>query len=138
MTKTVDPKRALALMCTLFMLLSTGCKTIDLGIRIGQHERVGPPPHAKAYGARAKHNYYYYPSSAVYFDPGRNMYFYLSGDKWQMSVSLPRSIEIELGSHVTLALETGTPYVYHDSHKKKYPPGQMKKKKKGKKNKWKY
>ena len=138
MKKTFYTKSAFALMCTLFMILSAGCKTIDLGIRIGQQKKVGPPQHAKAYGARAKHNYYYYPSSGIYFDTGRNVYFYLSGDKWQMSASLPGSIEIEVGSHVKLELETGTPYVYNDSHKKKYPPGQMKKKKKGNKNKWKY
>lgn len=142
MDRFIDGRRGiLALVCVLFLLIPAGCKTTDFGIRVGKFEepakKPGPPPHAKAYGARAKHNYHYYPSSGVYFDSGREVYFYISGDKWEVSVSLPKNIQIEVGSHVTLELETDTPYIHYDDHKKKYPPGQMKKKKKGKGKKWK-
>ncbi len=38
--------------------------------------KPGPPPHAKAYGHRARHHYHYYPDAYVYFDTGRGLYFY--------------------------------------------------------------
>jgi len=126
------------------LLLFSGCKTPEsIGIHIGDSpkprvsEKPGPPSHAKAYGRRAKHNYSYYPEAEVYYDSGRSSYFYLSGDRWQVSVSLPDSLKVKLGSSVTLELDTDKPYEYHDDNKKKYPPGQMKKgKKKNKGKKW--
>ena len=121
-------------------LLFSGCKTPEsIGIIIGDSPKVskkpGPPPHAKAYGRRAQHSYRYYPDASVYYDTGSSSYFYLSGDKWKVSVALPDSLKIKLGSSVSLELNTDTPYIYHDDHKKKYPPGQMKKKGKKKKKK---
>ncbi len=100
----------------------------------------GPPSHAKAYGRRSNHTYRYYPSAGIYFDIDSRSYFYLEGTAWRMSVSLPRELKINLGSHVTLEMDTARPYLKHREHKKKYPPGQLKKKKKGNgknKNKWK-
>jgi len=49
----------------------------------------GPPPWAPAHGYRAKYRYHYYPSSYVYYDLGRKLYFYYDGGNWQVSVSLP-------------------------------------------------
>ncbi|MCK4501856.1 MAG: hypothetical protein KAU22_02410 [Desulfuromonadales bacterium] len=98
--------------------------------------KPGPPPHAKAHGHRAKHSYYYYPNSSVYFDTGRNLYFHLdSGGIWRVSVSLPQSLSIRLGGHVSIEMETEHPYVKYSEHLKKYPAGKKNKKKK-KKNKW--
>ena len=95
--------------------------------------KPGPPPHAKAHGHRAKYNYRYYPDSGIYFDTGRSVYFYLdSGGAWRMTVSLPRSLNIRLGDHVSIEMEADRPYGKYHEHKKKYPAGKKKKKHKKK------
>jgi hypothetical protein len=95
----------------------------------------GPPPWAPAHGYRAKHHYYYYPESYVYFDVGRNLYFYYSGGGWQASVALPQGIHIAAGEYVALEMDADRPYIYHSDVEKRYPPGQKKKKEKGDKGK---
>jgi hypothetical protein len=92
-----------------------------------------PPPWAPAHGHRAKHHYRYYPAASVYFDTGRGLYFYYEGGAWQVSVSLPTHIRIAVGDYVTLEMDTDRPYTYHSDVVKRYPPGQAKKKDKGKK-----
>jgi hypothetical protein len=92
--------------------------------------KKGPPPWAPAHGYRAKHQYHYYPSSHVYYDTGRNLYFYLEGDTWRFGASLPAGIKLEVGDHVTLEMDTDKPYEFHTDVVKKYPPGQLKKKNK--------
>ncbi len=125
-----------------FSLFQVGCT-----LSIGNHPEPmyappppepGPPPWAPAHGYRAKHHYYYYPDSHVYFDTGRSLYFYYSGNAWQASVSLPSGIRISAGEHVALDMDSDRPYVYHSDVEKRYPPGQLKKqgKGKGKGNKW--
>jgi hypothetical protein len=115
------------------MFLLSACNVTGGGIRIGGSKpgvKGGPPPHAPAHGYREKHTYYYYPDAYVYFDISKKLYFYLQGDRWRMSASLPHSFSVRLGKHVTIELDSERPYAYFDKHKKKYPPGQMKKKEK--------
>jgi hypothetical protein len=100
-----------------------------------KHKKQGPPAHAPAHGYRAKHQYRYYPSRSVYYDTGREIYFYLKGNSWEVGASLPSSLRVGLGDSVSIELDTEKPYIYHADHVKKYPPGQMKKKNKTK-NKW--
>ena len=95
--------------------------------------KSGPPPWAPAHGHRAKHRYRYYPHHYVYFDLGRGVYFYLEGDGWRVSAQLPSRIHLAYASYVTLEMETDRPYQNFSEHKKKYPPGQVKKNKKQKK-----
>jgi len=119
--------------CGLFMFLLSGCNVTSGGIHIGGDKHVvkgGPPPHAPAHGYRAKHAYHYYPDAYVYFDISRKVYFYLAGDKWRMSASLPYDFRVRLGDHVTIELDSDRPYTHFDKHKKQYPPGQRKKKEK--------
>jgi hypothetical protein len=97
--------------------------------------KKGPPPWAPAHGYRAKHRYCYYPSSYVYFDTARKLYFYLEGDKWRFGASLPVGIHVDIGNHVTLEMDTDEPYEFHADVVKKYPSGQLKKKDKGEKKK---
>ena len=94
--------------------------------------KKAPPPWAPAHGRRAKHHYRYYPSSSVYFDTGRGLYFYYERGAWQVSVSLPTTIHITVGDYVTLEMDTDRPYTYHSDVVRRYPPGQAKKKDKGK------
>ncbi len=100
-----------------------------------KHKKGGPPPHAPAHGYRAKHQYRYYPSCSVYYDSGRKIYFYIKGDHWEVGASLPNHLRIGLGDSVNIELDTDKPYIHHVEHVKKYPPGQLKNKKK-KKHKW--
>jgi len=107
-------------------LLATGCSSPrSVGIRIGEpdepsyrvvHKHPGPPPHAPAHGYRKKVVYYYYPTANAYYDQSRGVYFYLSGTEWQMAVSLPSSIRLNVHERVSLELETDRPYVFNAQH----------------------
>jgi len=136
MKHNIIEKLLLYLICIFFIFSFSGCTTTGGGIHIGTHppdtkvKKGGPPPHAKAHGYRAKHTYQYYPSASVYFDAYRKVYFYLEGDNWRMSVSLPQNLRFRLGDHVTIEMDTDKPYTSYEEHKRKYPPGQLKKKKK--------
>jgi hypothetical protein len=93
-----------------------------------KHKKGGPPAHAPAHGYRAKHQYRYYPSSKVYYDTRRGLYFYLKGDNWEVGASLPNKLQAGMGNYVNLELDTAKPYVHHAEHVKKFPAKQMKKK----------
>jgi len=136
--KQVMVKSVISLGCVLFIFSLSACKTTGGGIHLGWgseskilHPTVakgGPPAHAPAHGYRAKYTYRYYPSNYIYFDACRKVYFYLAGDNWRTSVSLPRDMQLQLGSYVTLEMDTDKPYTQFKEHKCKYPPGQLKKK----------
>jgi len=96
----------------------------------GKGKKVGPPSHAPAHGYRAKYSYRYYPGIHVYFDVGRKLYFFLDGPDWRISATLPRHLGPKLGCFVELEMDTDSPFTHFKEHKKKYPPGQLKKKKK--------
>jgi hypothetical protein len=117
-----------------------GCGTSGgAGVKWGGSEDVvyndppaakrGPPPWAPAHGHRKKYQYRYYPDCSVYFDTGRSLYFYIEADAWVVSVSLPNDLNVRLGGHVIIDLDTDKPYTYYGEHKKKYPPGQAQKNK---------
>lgn len=73
----------------------------------------GPPAHAPAHGYRAKYNYNYYPKANVYFDTSRKVYFYMEGEKWRASVSLPLDLKVRLGDHVSIEMDSDKPYLRH-------------------------
>ena len=83
----------------------------------------GPPPWAPAHGYRAKTRHIYFPDYNFYFDVQKNVYIYMSGDKWQVSVNLPSiyaSINLKSALMVELEIETDTPQVYNADHIAKY------------------
>jgi hypothetical protein len=129
-------------MVSLFLMVS-GCHHSGVVVEEGPvytpaPAESGPPPWAPAHGYRAKHRYYYYPASYVYFDIGRKLYFHFDGGQWRASVSLPAGIHIEAGDYVALDMDTDRPYTYHSDVAKRYPPGQAKKQDQTKgKGKWK-
>ena len=130
-------EKLLIFLCCAFVTISlSSCKIPTAGIQVGgppvvvQDHRGGPPPHAKAHGYRAKHTYRYYTCARVYLDLHRKVYFYLEGDHWRMSVSLPSQLRVQLGEYVTIEMDSDKPYTRFEEHKQKYPPGQLKKKKK--------
>ena len=71
----------------------------------------GPPAHAPAHGYRAKYNYNYYPDENVYYDTDRKLYFYMEGDNWRASVSLPFDLKLKLGDHVSVEMDCDKPYL---------------------------
>jgi len=133
-------KSLLCSISAIFLLALGACQIKSLGVQIGEEPKPvvvakskpkgGPPPHAPAHGYRAKYSYRYYPSCYVYFDLSRKCYFYLDGDNWKVSVSLPLSLRAQLGGYVSIEMDTDKPYTKFKDHKKKYPPGQIKKNKK--------
>ena len=134
----------IVLVLVLFTLsVIVGCGTSGgAGVKWGKSEDVvyndppaakkGPPPWAPAHGHRKKYQYRYFPDCSVYYDTGRNLYFYLKADNWVVSVSLPNELNMRLSGHVVIGMDTDKPYIYYSEHKKKYPPGQTKKNKKKK------
>jgi hypothetical protein len=127
---------------TIFLFSFGACQIKSLGVQIGDEPepvvvakskpKGGPPPHAPAHGYRAKHSYHYYPSCFVYFDVSRKCYFYLAEDGWKVSASLPVHMRVQLGDYVSIEMDTDRPYTKFKEHQKKYPPGQLKNKKKKK------
>ena len=126
----------------LLMVMGTVCCTgcvatrgeVAVGVGYPQdsyYHQTAPPAYAPA-PVRYKHRYWYYPDSYVYFDTARRVYFYLAGNAWRVSVSLPSSIQVNLNDRITLEMDTERPYSRFQEHRKKFPPGR-KEKKKGKK-----
>ena len=109
------------LVCTVLI----GCKSA--GVTIGKSDRPspgvrhGPPPHAPAHGYRRKFGYHYYPDQHVYYATDRGTYFWLEGENWKVGVELPSRIALNLGGHVSIELDTQTPYEQHDAVAKKHP-----------------
>ncbi len=96
------------------------------------YKKGGPPPWAPAHGFRAKHRYRYYSSSRVYYEKDRGIYFYYKDGEWQVSVSLPSSIRIDVNDYITVEMDTDKPYEFHTDIVKQYPGVKPKEK-----NKWK-
>lgn len=121
-----------------FLFATVGCQSASVmigrhpGYHGGAHVKEGPPPWAPAHGYRAKHRYLYYPSSYVYFDTERKLYFYYNAGGWQVSVGLPTGICINADDYVTLEMDTGEPYKFHQDVVKRYPPGHQKHTREGK------
>ncbi|HEX5960650.1 MAG TPA: hypothetical protein VFY97_05320 [Rhodanobacteraceae bacterium] len=80
-----------------------------------------PPPWAPAHGWRAKHQYVYYPSAGVYYEPASRMWFWLGGDGWQAGISLPLALHgyVQTGG-VDIALDVARPYLRNDYVRQRY------------------
>ena len=73
----------------------------------------------------------------MYMNVSTGGYFYLNGGTWQVAMTLPSTVRLDVSNYVSLELETDRPYLYHDVHKVKYKgPGRSKKHGHGKKH-WK-
>jgi hypothetical protein len=121
--------KPLMLLAVVVCLVSfTGFNSSEEGIRINycsavcaKSKKSGPPDHAKAHGYRAKHTYRYYPAAQAYCDVDRKAYFYLEGDNWRVSASLPISLKAKLGDYVTIGMDSDKPYSAFEDHRLKYP-----------------
>lgn len=111
----------------LSMLLGGCSSPRSVGVKIGDrqepgyrvaHKRTGPPPHAPAHGYRKKFGYDYYPAANVYYDRGQKVYFYLAGNNWEMGVSLPSTLRVNVNEAICLELGTDRPYQRNAEHVK--------------------
>jgi hypothetical protein len=84
------------------------------------------PPWAPAHGHPAKHQYNYYPESAVYYDTAQKRFFYYNGEQWITTTLLPDTVVVDWKSYVVLKTDTDKPYIYHAAVVKRYPPGYLK------------
>jgi hypothetical protein len=80
-----------------------------------------PPPWAPAHGWRAKHQYVYYPSAEVYYEPASSMWFWLGGNGWQAGVSLPLALQgyVSVGG-VNISLDVDRPYLQNEDVVRRY------------------
>lgn len=138
----MNRKCCMSVLCLFFVLLSfNGCQGTRFVIGndtqpddSAYYEKEGPPPWAPAHGYRAKHRYYYYPSSHVYHERNDGVWFYYKDGDWRVSISLPSEIRINQNDYVVLEMDDDRPYRHDREVVKRYPPGQLKKKKN--KHKW--
>jgi hypothetical protein len=80
-------------------------------VESGATEAKSAPPDEHA--PYLSYRYYYYPRKQVYFDPANRTYFYLRGNRWEGSPTLPAQIREPLGDHVIIETDTDSPYTYH-------------------------
>ena len=128
-------------------VLLGGCSSPrSVGLTIGDrqepeyrvhHKRTGPPPHAPAHGYRKKFGYEYYPTANVYYDQSRKVYFYLAGSNWEMGVSLPSTLRVNVNEAIYLELGTDRPYQHNAEHRKMRKPKHRGKKVKHQHHPWK-
>ena len=90
-------------------------------------ENVGPlqgrpTPEAPTQGSPVRHQYRYYPESAVYMDTGRRLFFYRDGERWLATTILPAAFRVDWKNYVVLEMDTDKPYLRHAEVVKKYPP----------------
>ncbi len=85
----------------------------------------GPPPWAPAHGYRAKTRHIYFPDQNFYFDLQKNVYIYVQGDRWEVSVKLPTvyaGMNLQAAAKVELELNVDMPQKYNGEHVAKYKP----------------
>lgn len=98
---------------------------VFLSISWGQASKPGggPPPWAPAHGYRAQTQHIYFPSLNIYFDVHRNLYYFLSGNRWIASPRLPMGIPLpvlRVAPKVELNVVTPTPFRFNDQHRVAY------------------
>ena len=119
--RDLAPHRAWMLILTvcalgLFLALASACQET-----VG-HVQGRPSLESPAKGSQVRHQYRYYPDSAVYMDTGRRLFFYRDGGKWLATTILPASVQVDWKNYVVLDLDTDKPYQRHSEIAKKYPP----------------
>ena len=93
--------------------------------------RHGPPPHAPAHGYYKKHVYHYYPDLEIYWSVELGTYTVLHGGRWVLVTERP-VILTSAHRHVVIKVDSREPWRNHANYKKAYPPGQAKKRGRGK------
>lgn len=119
----------------LSLLMFSGCRYYGGGVIVDGSYAYNS--HAPAHGHRSNfHRYHYYPYADIYFDTGRNMYFYLDNHgQWSFSVNLPIHLHSRLNyGYVEFESEAERPYLKHQHYRNKYRNSNYRSKYKFRKN----
>ncbi len=110
-------QKGIVLGMALGILLSTlGCeKSMTLRYSGGP---TGNSPEAQALASSSEgsyqetgyYTYNYFPSSQVYYDNNRKLYFYTNGEEWIDAHTLPSGITLDQSEAVSVKLEHPVPY----------------------------
>lgn len=87
------------------------------GLALAAPVLADPPPWAPAYGHRAheraahEYRYLYYRNEVpLYYAPQRGLWFWLSGNRWQVGASLPLQYQRYATGGISIQLNTVRPY----------------------------
>jgi len=87
--------------------------------------KIATPPAPTGGGQmshREPHRYQYYPDNQIYFDPARQLYFFLEANRWIARNMLPPQVNIRVGAPpVAVDLYAENPYEYHEEVRRVYP-----------------
>jgi hypothetical protein len=115
-------------------LLAAAATAADFGIRIPLPPipRIvvpkPPAPRVTIEAPRSKaqqvlpapRQYEYYPDARVYFDPTRQLYFFMEANRWAAKTFLPPQIKVRVGAPVIVELDTENPYEYDEEVRRTY------------------
>jgi hypothetical protein len=59
------------------------------------------------------YRYQYFGDAQAYYDPARELYFYMFNGEWTKSPGLPRELRSRLGDFVIIEMNDSDPYKYH-------------------------
>ena len=121
--KVID-QRLLAVGLMIFLVFGCASNQGGTGAERGALERLdqqdvgvapkhAPPSNAPAYVDKAQYRYHYYPSSEVYYNTWRRIYFYTEGNVWVSDALLPYRLRTRLGAYQSVEIYADTPYEYH-------------------------
>lgn len=113
-------KRIIVILMFLFFML--GC--VGLQHRGGHVSRQGSKHKRRVH--TISYNYRYYPNCEIYYDLGRQLYFYFEMGHWRMAVDLPGYGCIKrnhYGDYVNFNMNISEPYHQHHKVKKQHPRG---------------
>ena len=77
-----------------------------------------PPTYRSAY--YYPYDYYYYPSTSVYFNIASGYYYYPNGRTWVKVRKLPSRFLLDSRNRVKVVVNSDKPYISHNAHKKRH------------------
>jgi hypothetical protein len=106
--------------------LASGSHATTMELREGPLRAAGliaarSLPQGSAPSEEKAYRYQYFPDAQVYFDPSRELYFYISNGEWTKSPALPRELRNRLGDFVVIETDDEDPYRYYKEAMKLVP-----------------
>jgi hypothetical protein len=79
------------------------------------------PPYGP-YAHYDPYDYYYYPSTGIYFRYSTGYYYYPSGTVWIKTRKLPSRYRLDHHDRVVIRIDNDRPYEMHHQHQERYHP----------------
>jgi hypothetical protein len=83
--------------------------------------RTGGSPWSPRPGQQSRYKYQYYPDTEVYYEPGREVFFYQDQGRWIKAPTLPRELRGQLGEFVIVEMYSDDPTVFHADVLRRFP-----------------